>query len=360
MEIRPIKKSEWEKLRAFNAEMYSPTHVLTNPDYYNWQFDSPFNKDKSAYSSLGLFKRDELVGTIGAFSVPCSISGKPVNCNWMANLIVRPELRALGYGYLLMKEAAKGFDLVVDHNINTQTWPMFIKAGYKGGDINRYVCVLNQENVRRLIGKEGIVLSATKSENSSPDIRELKRFDEDFSELWKRVKERYGVTIDRGNAYMNWRYADCKVVNYRILATYSGSDMVALAVLRVDEITEGPDKHPANIRIGRIIDFISDEKSEDRMTAGIVRFCREANIDLIDFFSTGQFGIPAFEQNGFVNSDQEPHSLIPTLLNPIDRVKRTRHNFAYFINSQNIDGAMLSDLNNWYTTKGCGDQDRPY
>ena len=147
MEIRLLKKSDWPAIEDFNKKQYRPDHILTNKTYYDWQFDNVFNSDHDFYTSLGLFdQKKELAGTIGLFPAPCNFFGQSTKCNWIANLIVREDLRSLGYGCLLLKEAEMGADIAIDHNINQATKPLFTKLGWRGEDIKRYICILDTAN----------------------------------------------------------------------------------------------------------------------------------------------------------------------------------------------------------------------
>ena len=147
MTIRRIKKSEWEKLQAFNAAEYKPDHILTNKIYYDWQFDAPWNTDKETYETLGLFdSKENLIGTFGLFSAPHNHHGNSMMGAQLCNLIVRKELRALGYGYLLLEKAAAAHPLTIDHTINDSAWPMFEKAGWQKDNLERWVYIIKADN----------------------------------------------------------------------------------------------------------------------------------------------------------------------------------------------------------------------
>ncbi len=366
MEIRRIKKSEWDKILSFNTKEYRSDHILINKVYYDWQFDNVFNNDHDLYTSLGLFdQKEELAGTIGLFPAPCNFFGQSAKCNWITNLIVKENLRSLGYGYLLLKEAERRADVAIDHNINQVAVPLFTKSGWRGEDIKRFICVLDSINSEKVIGKSDLRLRTFKNYNhtfgSEWSAGLVDGCGPEFDEFWDEIKSKYPFSIDRSSAYLNWRYAHNPLVKYFILVSRQGNRVVSFIVIRIEPITQGPERADTDIKVGRIIDFISTNEAEEYALLEAVRFCGNKEVDFMDFFFTGNFHKEALNKIGFMDCDIAPYSKMPTLLNPIDRTKRTKHNFAVKLLNDSLGkktgGLNLGDL---YTTKGCGDQDRPY
>ncbi|MDO8467185.1 MAG: hypothetical protein Q7S83_03555 [bacterium] len=364
MEIRKIKKSELGKVMEFNRKEYPAGHILQNETYYNWQFDNVFNPESDSYTSLGLFNdAGELVGTNGLFPAPITFLSKSLPCIWFANLIVREDLRSLGYGYLLMEKSVSMADMAVDHNINAAAWPLFIKSGWQGGDIERYLGIINPEGAERVIGQSNLglkVLSSLPTNDSGLNFESVSKFDSEVDALWESVSQRYPISIERSSKYLNWRYAEHPMTKYHIFSANAGNEMKGFIVLRIDEITEGPERKPSGVKIGRIIDWVADSSAEEFILLQAIEWCRDQKVDFIDYFTTENFHAESLKKLGFVNDREEPYSLMPTLLNPIDRVKRTRHNFAFKISNPERLDSKAQDLGNWYAVKGCGDQDRPY
>lgn len=364
MEIRKIRKSELGKVMEFNRKEYPAGHILQNETYYNWQFDSVFNPEKDSYTSLGLFNdAGELVGTNGLSPAPISFLGKSLPAIWFANLIVREDLRSLGYGYLLMEKSVALAGIAVDHNINVAAWPLFMKSGWQGGDIDRYLGILNAEGAEKVIGQKNLGLKTISSLAASGgdfEFLPVSKFGKEADVFWQNVSSRYPISIERSSKYLNWRYAEHPMTKYYIFSANAGSEMKGFIVLRVDEITEGSDRKPSGVKIGRIIDWVATPEAEEFLLAKAVEWCLGQKVDFIDYFTTGKFHEKSLERVGFVNDREHPYSLMPTLLNPIDRVKRTRHNFAFKIANPELLDPRAQDLGNWYAVKGCGDQDRPY
>lgn len=347
MEIRPIKKSEWELLLRFNGEEYSPRHILTNKIYYDWQFDNFANPDHDFYSTLGLFgKNGEIMGTFGRFPAPYSAYGKTVMGNCLANLIVKKNLRALGYGYLLLERAGAEGDIAIDHTVNETAWPMFMKAGWEGENLKRYLYIINSKNDLYDVPAAGL---ATISAGDF-GFERIQKFDDTIDAFWERMCGRYPITIARTAQYLNWRYAENPLANYDQFVVKKGLEIKALVVMRVEDVKK--DTGPTGIRVGRIVDFVSDDESQTFALFRAVEFCRKEQIDFLDYFESGNFHRKALLETGFVDGDDTPYDLIPLLFNPIS-IKRTHLNFV-------VKKKSHFPLKDWYTTKGGGDMDRPY
>lgn len=346
MEIRPIKKSEWDKLKEFSEAEYKPGHILTNKVYYDWQFDNFANRDKQSYSTIGLFgKSGELLGTFGMFLLPYNFYGKTVVGNCLANLIVKKNLRSLGYGYLLLDKAGATGDLAIDHTINEAAWPMFMKAGWQGEDLRRYLYIINPKTT---------IYELPASPHKKVALEEwhfdqVNEFVESVDVFWGKIKSRYPIAIERTSKYLNWRYAKNPLIQYKIFIAKNGGQIKAVAIMRVEE--PRMDK-PLGVKVGRLIDFFSDEEGEAFALDALTHYCRENKIDFIDYFTSGDFHKKGLKEAGFVYGDEGEYETVPILFNPVS-LKRKRLNFAVKI-------AGKFSLSDCYTTKGGGDQDRAY
>lgn len=346
MEIRKIKKSEWEKLREFNAAEYKAGHILTSQIYYDWQFDSPWNKNKDSYETLGIFDaKNNLLGTFGLFSAPHNYYGTSVIGGQLCNLIVKKELRALGYGYLLLEKAAALNSLTIDHTINEAAWPMFMKAGWQGEEIRRFLYVINPRTPL-------YELPAADHRRAVADgwhFDAVTEFDQSVDAFWKKVKNRYPISIERSAEYLNWRYAKNPLARYQIFAAKNNGEIKAVVVLRVEEPKM---EKSLGMKVARIIDFVAAEDAEVFALDATAHYCRENKIDFIDYFTSGDFHRTGLKEAGFVFGDAGEYEKVPILFNPVSS-KRKRLNFA-------VKSKEKFELRDCYTTKGGGDQDRPY
>jgi len=354
MEIRFVKKSEWEQLKAFNEVEYRPDHILANKKFIDWQYGpprrvkagGPLSPNQDEYTVVGVFSENgDLVGTFGMFLSGWNSLGKEVIGNSLCNLIVKKDMRSLGYGYLLLEKAMKYGDIVIDHGINEPALPLFKKSGFRFFDLKRYFYIINPQKTKEIIGDE--TADVRVPENSPVGLNGVvfevvDLFDDSINGFWERVKERYPITITRTADYLNWRYAQHAFFDYKCFIARKDSNVGALAIVRIEE--------PENqFKVAHLVDFVSTKELEEYTLAKVVDYCIKKKVDWLDYFFSSNFHQKTIEKLGFINGDTKPYDLIPMLLNPIDRVKRVKINVA-------VKGADPKDV---YTTKGGGDQDRP-
>ena len=347
MDTRLIKKSEWDKLRVFNAAAYRPGHILTDKAYYDWQFADPFHREADAYATVGLFdKRGDIIGTFGRFPLPYDARGRTVEGNCLANLMIKRDLRAMGLGYMLLEAASRFGDVVIDHTINEEAWPLFMKAGWRGENLKRYLFIIRAKTALYDLPVSG----ETSPGLSNVVVEDVTVFDDQISSFWDRIRHRYPITPRRDASYLNWRYAKNPFVTYHMWVVKQGGEMKALVIVRVEEVKREGDL--LGVRAGRIIDLVADEEGEKAAFTAAISRCRLMGVDFIDYFSSGNFHRDAARDAGFVDGDIAPYDSLPILFNPVSG-KRRHLNFAVRRNPH-------TELSDWYTTKGGGDQDRPY
>ena len=356
-EVRLIKKSELNKVLEFNAKEYGSRHILANKTYYEWQFSNYLN-NSDCYTSWGLFSKrnNQLLGVFGYFEADYCFFGEKVRANCLCNLIVREDLRSLGFGYLLLERATSLNDLAIDYGIKKEIWTLFEKTGWRGENLERFFYVINPLKTRELIGvADGIVASPCLPaiEISGWSFEWIKTAEDSVDDFWSAAKHNYPITIERNSRYLNWRYLHHPLLDYGVFAAKDGGVIKSLVVARMEK--------PGPYKLVHIVDLVaSDNFSARYALIKLIEYCVKNETDWLDFFFSGQFHLPELIELGFFDGSREPYSNMPILFNPIDRTKRTKINFAAkLINGELSRLGNWKDLNKWYTTKGGGDQDRP-
>lgn len=355
-EIRLIKKSELHRALEFNAREYGAKHILADKTYYNWQFNNHLNIG-DCYTSWGVFskKDDQLLGVFGYFAADYNFFGKTVRANCLCNLIVRENLRSLGFGYLLLKQATSFNDLAIDYAIKKDIWPIFEKSGWLGENLKRFFYVIDPLKTQELIGG-GVSVAASPRpglvDNPDWSFEKIEEAGDSINEFWSEVKYNYPIAIERTSPYLNWRYLRHPLLDYRVFVAKEKGRVKSLVVLRLES--------PLNFCVARIVDLISDKGWVEYTLIKLIEYCGKNKVNWLDYFFSGSFHLSELKHLGFFDGDREPYSCIPLLFNPIDRTKRTKINFAVKLTNKNLSyRGNWKDLDKWYTTKGGGDQDRP-
>ena len=161
------------------------------------------------------------------------------------------------------------------------------------------------------------------------------------------------MAVERTAAYLNWRYSRHPKLKYRIFTAENQGDIVGYAVTR----TEVTSENNTEFKIGRIIDLVAFEYSEECIIRMISNLYSDAVF--IDFFLTGEHYSKSLDNAGFLNTKSHNMDSLPYRFQPLERRSRGI-NFLIYIDEEMMDMKdEISDINNWYITRGEGDQDRP-
>ncbi len=343
---------DWKAQFDFIAKTYArgKNYILNNKEFFEWFFFNPFAKGKSSF--MVIKKGEEIISEMGFVPTKLKFFEKTINNTNLVNLMALEEYRGRGTGYFLYKEVEKFADVCTNTGYGPLVYDFIDNMGWnKMLALQRFVFILNEEKTSKLAKKltpKSILPEKTEEKNKS--FERIKQFGQETEVFWKKVKNRYPITIERSQTYLNWRFANHPIISYHCLEAKKEEELLAFIVLHFEE-AEG-------FKIARIIDFVSTDEAEQYSLQQAIKYCEENKADLIDFFFTGDFHVESLKKTGFKEANKKPYSLIPILFNPIDR-KRKNINFAFKLVNEDLYDERINDINNWYITKGDGDQDRP-
>src|SRR3989344_6252977 len=107
-------KKDGEQLLAFFKHAYSPTHILTNQEFFEWQFI------KSCFQNWIVKKDEQIVGHVGIINPEFIVNSQTKRVGFWACLITAEEMRNHGLGVFLNREIEKEMDIVYSTGINKE------------------------------------------------------------------------------------------------------------------------------------------------------------------------------------------------------------------------------------------------
>lgn len=330
-QIRTVRAADREALNQFFREVYKPNHIVTDADYFNWQYlNVPGNQFAPNFSSLILLKDSQIIAQLGMIPYFFNVFGEEMRAAYLTNLIVREELRSRGAGVFLLREAEKYFDLVYTTSYNAAVAPIY----------------------RSLLWSEEAKMNRWVIESLSPNatddrIATVEAIGEDWAKNWHELKRYFPITINRTPEYLNWRFLSNPKVQYQIFGikpAQSGSG--GLIVLRLER--------GSDFSAVRIVDLVARPDEAVLLLRAALNYAYDAQVNFVDFFSTSPIYDAAFQKLKFYlydNKSAQP----PIFILPTDR-RKIFFNFSYkFTKNQPV--FKSGDL---FITKSDGDRDRPY
>ncbi len=342
-------------LQDFFARMYRPDYVLAvNADYFRWQFgDTPISKREDFHMRIALVN-GEITGCLGYIPLEISLGGQITTGAWLANWMVDPNSRQVGLGPLLVREIMRDFDFILAAGPNKDAQSFLSRMGWTDfGRLPRYVSVLDQQAAGALTESGALDWPTELLPNDleiDPDttVKLVDRYSDDATQLWDRTTGKSSGGTRRSADFLNWRYVDHSVFDYRLFEVHRGGQLSGFAVYRVEQVRDVP------VKVGRIVEFVADKDSEGDLLNAVLNDAKSQGCAALDFFCSSNQIADVFTSHGFLTGEHEAASQIPVLFQPIDR---RRAGVLVMADLQKVSAA--TGVTDWYFTKADGDQDRP-
>ncbi len=351
-------------LRSFFARVYRENYALCDDSLLRWQFHRAPGSHGEWHIKLAIDDGD-IVGCLGYVPLDISLAGRRVRAAWVINWMVDATRRQLGLGPLLMREVMQQFDVTLNIGPNRVARELLTRMGWwSAGDLPRHVAILDRDAAAALAEDRLAAWPASASATahdgaSTARISRVERFDASVTSLWERLT-RGGTGGLTGTArtaeFLNWRYADHPRFPYRLFVCHRGTELVGVAVYRVETVQGMP-----SVRVARLVEYLEATEDAEGQCSALLAFVMDeaqlAGVAVMDFFGGDRQLADRLRHHGFV-ADRAATSAVPIVFQPIDRF-RTGITFMAHARQASALEAPQWDALNWYVTKGDGDQDRP-
>ena len=339
-------------LQTFFSRAYRADYPLvSNTSLFEWQFGRP--RDGARYCCKLALVDGEITGCLGYVPVDVSVGGRLVRGAWTANWIVDRGHRRLGIGPLLMRELTAQMDVTLVVGLSSDSRAVLPRMGWTDlGDLARYVTVLDPQGAAMLTADAALQWPARPVRNSGTadrqtSIRLVHRFRDTATTTWDDTWGAQGAGTRRSADFLNWRYAEHPVFDYRMFEAYRKGTLLGLAVYRVETVRDVP------ARVGRLVEFVAAPAVSGALVDAIVDDAVAQGVSALDFFCSRRDINPLLER-GFLPGHHPLAAQIPILFQPVDRGRCGIPFMAYLNNLSAYERSLA-----WYVTKGDGDQDRP-
>lgn len=349
--IKLVSSKDDKKLRQFYDIAYGKKHILNNLSHHEWQFSSnPYNK-LNTKSIVVAEENNEFIAHMGLIPIPVKIYDEIKLGVWHVSYFTLEKFRGTGLGTKMVKFSDLIFDCIGGLGNSDISNRIHIKNNGKNfGNINRYIKILNKENIENFIHTK---ISSTVSNYSLDDeltFERIKNLDDNYSVFWNSVKDIFPITIDRTKQYLFWRYFEHPLIDYHFMVLSKKQRILGYAILKFED-------NNAKIKAGRIVDFVSFPNFAKELLQNVINYFKH-KVDLVDFFCSGSFYNSIFENHGFFNNLLTNYA-IPSVFNPIDK-ERNSINLHFKIKNIPINNIKYYDSNNLFFVKSDSDQDRAF
>src|SRR3989344_4979186 len=359
IEIREPKLEEKDKLQDFYRRIYRPDYPFLNDRFLLWWLNqNPLFMRKKNFSCKIAIEGNNIIGHFGFSPVAVWAEGKVLSGAWTGNFVINPLYRGRGIGRVLTEAVMSEFDLTLDVGANELAEKILSHLGWHNfGGLHRYVGILDSEQAKFLTDNPKVLESGRIGGQSHVGqagiaVEGISEFSQEADGFWDEYKKQITYATERTCAYLNWRYRDHPVFNYKMFQATSAGKVTGFAVMRFEEARGISEK----VKVARITEFLAFPDVAPSLLSHLIELCRKNNAALVDFFCSSDNFAEPFRAFGFLTSPASEN--IARLLQPVELMSSVI-SFNGADCRKKLDNKLFSDQEGWYVTTGDGDQDRP-
>lgn len=321
--------------------------LLSDEAFYQWQFRDPVANNGKDYSVL-MVSGGEVVGFMGLHKRPFIGKNKMLNGAELTTWIIREDFQGKGLARPMLQFIKDNFDIAFGANITKAALSVYLRTGYGYiKEVPRTVKIYNYANAAVLGDISAVIRKAFPCPAAGEDTARLTAYS--ITDFDKVAGNGHQEGYIRSAEHLQWRFRH-PVYDYRIISLTQSSARNCYVIYRIEQV-EG-----AAIMI--VADILYDGAPGDIDFSGLDAFARDANIDMIEFYTTHSALLLALRRHGFLSlADLSEFIDIAYLYNPLEIKKSRTYSFIYYIKDYEESG--VTDLGSLYLSKADCDLDRP-
>jgi GNAT superfamily N-acetyltransferase len=327
--------------RVFGADMADANRLR-----WDWQYRS--NPNTPATGPLIWVAREgsAIVGQYACMPVTLGVNGKEIDAAWGMDVMVAPERQRQGLGDLLFRTWDRNVGASLGLGLSESSYKLFQKL--KWPDVGPVPCLVKPLSrralrrptwpvpINRLVSYVTLpwVRLVSRSRPLEGTVRPIRHFDDRFTGLWERVRDKFAFAVRRDARYLQWKYIQPPHVRYLVGALERDGDIAGYVIYRHAVEPRG--------RVTLLVDFFADPDDASAVTTllrWIDREARAADSDKIRAFSMHEGFRRHFRKSGYYS------------------VKSTME-FVAKINAVDVPASHHTNTGRWHVTLGDSDQDR--
>jgi len=263
-----------------------------------------------------IFKKDnEIIGACGLEPVVLVVDGEARPAMRMLDIMVRPDFDGLGLGAFMNMVLFKRFPTTTVTGSNQRSSTLISRMFHHTVDFRFWKAVIECGEIVEQRLKLGVLSPAVaaigdlllavdrlirrRRRRHRLEIRELARFDDQVTELSRRLEIPGRIMVRRSAEYLNWRFVYNPRCRHRLLGGFVGDQFVGYIVTRFNRDRPNPRKE------AEIVDWLALETIDDDvsplpllMSAGLDQLVREG-AHLVSCAEFDEAVKPALRANGF-------------------------------------------------------------
>jgi len=327
--------------RVFGSDMANANRLR-----WDWQYRLNPNVPPAGPMIWVAREAGAIVGQYACMPVRLNVNSVEIEGTWGMDVMVAPERQRQGLGDVLFRTWDRNVGASLGLGLSESSYRLFQKLKWPDvGPVPCFVKPLSRRALRRPTWPVPVnrfvsyitlpwIRLVSRSRPLEGTVRPLRQFDDRFTRLWERVRDKFAFAVRRDAAYLNWKYIQPPHVRYLVGVLERGAEIAGYVVYRHVVEPRG--------RVTLIVDFFADPDDQSAVLTllrWIDREARAADSDKIRTFSTHETFRKHLRKSGYYS------------------VKSTMELVAK-INAIDVPATYYKDTSRWHVTLGDSDQDR--
>jgi GNAT superfamily N-acetyltransferase len=346
MDIERFRPDDRRQIEALYRRVFGADMAEANRLRWDWQYRRNPNVPPAGPLIWVAREAGTIVGQYATMPVKLSVKGREIDAAWGMDVMVAPERQRQGLGDMLFRTWDRNVGASLGLGLSESSYRLFQKMRWP--DVGPVPCLVKPLSRRALrrptwpVGLNRFVSAVTlpwirlvaRSRPLEGEVRTIRQFDQRFTDLWERVKHKFGLAVRRDAPYLNWKYIQAPHVRYTIAALEQDGAAAGYAVYRHVQEPRG--------RVTLLVDFLADPddpKAILTLLRWVDREARAADSDKIRTFAMHDGFRKMLKKSGYYT------------------VKSTMELVAK-VNAVDCPPAFYDSTENWHVTLGDSDQDR--
>jgi len=347
-----------EKVMEFYEKNWNRKTVLSNKEFYNWQFIKSNFEGFEDTCCIAIDEESNVIGVMGVNSRKFIFNNQELLSAELTTWIVCKKFQNKGVGPKIINYLKNKYDVLLGMGITDDAIAVYLRSGFRYiSAIPRFIKVLDWGVVEPYAKYEPLAKKISKywegNKDSFPYV-ESDVTETVIDKIFKNFSINNNLFI-RDYESIEWRYINHPEFEYEIKVIHSKKDKGegAFISLRVEKSDE-------NLKILHIIDIFGDNKDIPSAIEYSIEYAVKNNIGIVDFFSTNSMINSYFLKNGWFSLLDDKYFNFPHLFQPIELRNPATTSLIYWINKDNINNVeSFFDISRLYITKEDCDFDRP-
>lgn len=347
--VSGYQTSQFAEIVNLWNEQYDNEYIQKRKPLFKWITEkNPFLEGRPPYFLL--LDNDKVVGMHGHMPLLFTCNGQKLLGAMAHDDLISKEYRGKGLGKVMLNGTAMAYRTFAGALwFNEPNYRLYVKSGWLDvPDLHSFVKIYNPEiflenritnkfirKAAAIILKIGFKLKnavRNPEKNKQITIKEIKRFDQSFDDLFDKTSASIGISVVRDSRYLNWRFIEKPFINYSRFAAYDlEQNLEGYMVVHAESNNN-------QIR-GKIIDFMVLSDRSDVFNALIKASCDrliENDAEYIQIITSNVSAIQSLYKNGF-NKSKSP--------------------FRFMVVNweKEFEKEFIQDIHNWYITESDAD-----